>query len=169
MHHLHADTILHHSGAWGLTGPMLIHLLSFCSSGHSALCSLSRGSNQLCSSVLPLAAFTPVTRRCVMVVLSLSSSPRCAWTGTCFSCGSPDFRGFRASGILNFPVRAPPPLFSHTLVFVCQASLIQASALRQRGSCFARGPCLVLLFTVIPSFMCLPGKVEWKYWMSNKV
>lgn len=77
VHHLHADIILHHTSAWGLTCPLLIHLLSLCSSGHSALCSLSRGSNQL-GAAAPwlLAAFTPVTRWCVIVALSLPSSLR---------------------------------------------------------------------------------------------
>lgn len=77
VHHLHADIILHHTSAWGLTCPLLIHLLSLCSSGHSALCSLSRGSNQLgAAASWLLAAFTPVTRWCVIVALSLPSSLR---------------------------------------------------------------------------------------------
>lgn len=80
-----------------------------------------------------------------------------------------DFTGFRASLILNFPVQAPPPLLSHNvpILFPCQmcSSLVQASALRQQGSCCARGLCL---FTVRPGFMCLLGKVGQKHWMLSK-
>lgn len=80
VHHLHADIILHHTSAWGLACPLLIHLLSLCSSGHSALCSLSRGSNQLgCSSILAPGSFHTshkMMRNCGAEPLILSPTVR---------------------------------------------------------------------------------------------